>query len=281
MNSDYKTQITERVKEGVNNWIGELKTKHPELLLTRQWQLLWPRGFEEGHNVVPVVTSAKQGQHLVAEARFVLPPSMELDLDALELSLKDEVYDPSARDLITPTVDNPLETLSSLVQGINGFLESLTIKQKPAVPSDPFGSIKARPFSAAAPLSIQRPWESARLLDSTEVEQIREAMEKSPFLPEWYATITSQKVADELLTKLAEGYLHQRSLGRTNGLKEYFEQYTAYLQKENKVHQFCHYKGKPVKFDEKGWCLEAYCSKKPYQAVCPRASLRFGSHPDD
>ena len=281
MNSDYKTQITEHIKEGVNNWIGELKTKHPELLLTRQWRLLWPRGFEEGHNLVPVVTSAKQGQHLVAEASFVLPSSMELDLDALELSLKDEVYDPSSQELIAPTVDNPLATLSSLVQGINGFLESLTIKQKPAVPSDPFGSIKARPFSAASPLSIQRPWESARPLDSTEVDQIRAAMEKSPFLPEWYASINNQTVADELLTKLAEGYLHQRSLGRTNGLKDYFEQYTTYLQKENKVHQFCHYKGKPVKFDDKGWCLEAYCSKKPYQAVCPRASLRFGAHPDN
>ena len=29
MSNDYKTQITERIKEGVNNWIGELKTKHP------------------------------------------------------------------------------------------------------------------------------------------------------------------------------------------------------------------------------------------------------------
>ncbi len=246
MNSDYKTQITERIKEGVNNWIGELKAKHPELLLTRQWRLLWPRGFEEGHNVVPVVTSAKQGQHLVAEARFVLPPSMELDLDALELSLKDEVYDPGSQNQVFPTPNDPLRTRSSLVQGINGFLESLTIKQKPAVPADPFGSIKARPFSTATPLSIQRPWESPSLLDSTEVDQIRAAMEKSPFLPDWYSTIGNQTVADELLTKLAEGYLHQRSLGRTTGLKDYFEQYSDYLLREKKLHHFCHYKGKPV-----------------------------------
>ena len=84
MNSEYKTQITQRIKDGLNTWIGELKTKHPELLLTRQWHLIWPRGFEEGHNTVPVVTSCKEGQHLVAEASFVLPSSMELDLDALE-----------------------------------------------------------------------------------------------------------------------------------------------------------------------------------------------------
>ena len=280
MNSDYKTQITEHIKEGVNNWIGELKAKHPELLLTRQWRLIWPRGFEEGHNLVPVVTSAKQGQHLVAEARFVLPPSMELDLDALELSLKDEVYDPGSQNQVFPTPYDPLGTLSSLVQGINGFLESLTIKQKPAVPADPFGSIKARPFSTASPLSIQRPWDDSRL-DLSEVDDIRRAMEKSPYLPEWYASVSSPKVADDLLTRLAEGYLHQRSLGRTSGLKDYFDQYTAYLKKENKVHEFCSYKGKPVKFDDRGFCTESYCSKKPFSAVCPRTSLRFGAHPND
>ncbi len=280
MNGDYKAPITERIKEGVNSWITELKAKHPELLLTRQWHVIWPRGFQEGHNVVPVVTSAKQGQHLVAEASFVLPSSMEIDLDALELSLKDEVNTLGAQEVIAPTANDPLGTLSSLVQGINGFLESLTIKQKPTVPADPFGSIKSRSFSATSPLSIQRPWDDSRL-DLSEVDDIRRAMEKSPYLPEWYATISSQKVADDLLTRLAEGYLHQRSLGRTSGLKDYFDQYTAYLQKENRVHHFCSYKGKPVKLDGRNWCLEPYCSKKPYQAVCPRTTLRFGPHPDN
>ena len=119
MNSDYKTQITERIKAGVNDWIGDLKNKHPELLLTRQWRLLWPRGFKEGHNVVPIITSAKQGQHLVAEARFVLPPSMELDLDALDLSLKDEVYEPDIDQSVAPRSNNPLGTIADLVRGIN------------------------------------------------------------------------------------------------------------------------------------------------------------------
>ena len=106
-------------------------------------------------------------------------------------------------------------------------------------------------------------------------------MVKSPNLPEWYATISSQKVADDLLTRLAEGYLHQRSLGRTDGLKQYFDQYTTYLKKENKLHEFCSYKGKAVKLDDRGFCTESYCSKKPFQAVCPRTSLRFGAHPDN
>ena len=281
MNSDYKTQITERIKEGVNNWIGELKSKHPELLLTRQWRALWSRGFNEGHNTVALVTSCKAGQHLVAEASFVLPASMELDLDALELSLKDEPYAPGAGELIAPAANDPLGTLSSLVRGINGLLESLVGKQAPAVSSDPLSVIKPRPFAVAAPLSIQRPRESHALQDITQVEDIRQAMRKSPYLPEWYATISSQKVADDLLTRLAEGYLHQRSLGRTSGLKDYFEQYSDYLLKENKLHHFCHYKGKPVKFDEKGWCLQPYCSKKPYQNVCTRATLRFGAHTED
>ena len=142
MNSDYKTQITERIKTGINDWIGELKTKHPELLLTRQWRALWPRGFNEGHNAVAVVTGCKAGQHLVAEASFVLPSSMELDLDALELSLKDEAYAPGALERIDPKANDPLGTLSSLVQGINGFLESLAGKQAPLASSEPFGAIK-------------------------------------------------------------------------------------------------------------------------------------------
>ena len=281
MNSDYKTQITERIKTGINDWIGELKIKHPELLLTRQWRALWPRGFNEGHNTVAVVTSCKAGQHLVAEASFVLPASMELDLDALELSLKDAAYAPGAGEPTTHAANDPLGTLSSLVQGINGFLESLAGKQVPVVSSDPLSVIKPHPFAAASPLSIQRPWESHALQDITQVEDIREAMRKSPYLPEWYATISSQKVADDLLTRLAEGYLHQRSLGRTDGLKDYFELYTAHLKKENKVYEHCSYKGKAVKLDDRGFCTESYCSKKPFQAVCPRSSLRFGAHPDD
>ena len=228
-----------------------------------------------------VVTSCKAGQHLVAEASFVLPSSMELDLDALELSLKDEAYAPGALERIDPKANDPLGTLSSLVQGINGFLESLAGKQ--SIATSPTTHIATKPslFSSASPLSIQRPWESPALQDITQVEDIRQAMVKSPFLPEWYATISSQKVADDLLTRLSEGYLHQRSLGSTNGLKDYFEQYTTYLKKENKVHEFCSYKGKPVKFDDKGWCLQPFCSKKPYQDVCPRATLRFGAHTEE
>ena len=85
MTEDYKKHITERIKDRVNHWIEELKGKHPELLLTKQWRILWPKGFTEGQNVIPVVTSSKQGKYLVGQVQFLLPKDLELDMDAVEL----------------------------------------------------------------------------------------------------------------------------------------------------------------------------------------------------
>jgi hypothetical protein len=48
--SEYRKAITERIKESVNNWIETLKKEQPELLLTKQWQVLFPKGFNEGYN---------------------------------------------------------------------------------------------------------------------------------------------------------------------------------------------------------------------------------------
>ena len=92
MTTDYQSQITDRVKEGINRWIEELKGKHPELLLTKRWRIHWPKGFSEGNNTVSVVTSCKQGQYLVGQVEFVLPQNLELDLEAVELVLKDEPF---------------------------------------------------------------------------------------------------------------------------------------------------------------------------------------------
>ncbi len=93
MTEDYKKHITERIKDRVNHWIEELKSKHPELLLTKQWRILWPKGFIEGQNVIPVVTSSKQGKYLVGQVQFVLPQDLELDMDVVELVLEDEPYE--------------------------------------------------------------------------------------------------------------------------------------------------------------------------------------------
>ena len=39
LTNGYKKQITERIRVSVNNWIDELKVKHKELLLTKQWKI--------------------------------------------------------------------------------------------------------------------------------------------------------------------------------------------------------------------------------------------------
>ena len=66
MSDEYKKLITDRIREEVNRWIEELKEQHKDLLLTKQWRILFPKGFTPGHNSIPVVTHSKNGQHLVA-----------------------------------------------------------------------------------------------------------------------------------------------------------------------------------------------------------------------
>ncbi len=129
MTEDYKKHITERIKDKVNHWIEELKEKHPELLLTKQWRLLWPKGFTEGQNVIPVVTSSKQGKYLVGQVQFVLPKDLELDMDAVDLVFQDAPYkDPARKKPKAPVpLNEPLDLLNDLVLGINGFLQSLNI----------------------------------------------------------------------------------------------------------------------------------------------------------
>ena len=136
------------------------------------------------------------------------------------------------------------------------------------------------------PLPIHRPGEptSARLsiTELESVDEVKRQMRRSPYLPEWYGTIQSREVADDLLKRLAEGYLHyQRQVGRGVSLEEYFKRYTDYLQKEGKLHTYCKYKGKPVHLDSDNWCSETYCSKKPFNSQCPQTTLRFGATPED
>jgi len=71
--ADYQESITLRIKEPVTRWIAELQAREPELLLTKQWQILFPRGFKAGFNCLPVLTGSKHGRRLIAEVEFVLP----------------------------------------------------------------------------------------------------------------------------------------------------------------------------------------------------------------
>ncbi|MFC1583872.1 hypothetical protein ACFL4U_04220, partial [Candidatus Neomarinimicrobiota bacterium] len=81
---------------------------------------------------------------------------------------------------------------------------------------------------------------------------------------------------------LAEGYLHyQRQIGHSVSLEDYFRKYTDYLLKEGKLHHYCKYKGKAVRLDSDDWCIETYCSKKPFHSECPQVTLHFGAPPED
>ena len=90
MTADYKQQIRERIKDAINSHIETIKTNHPELLLTKQWNIIFPKGFQAGHNILPIATSSKKGKYLVGEVQFLLPDSLELDYDSIELLLRDE-----------------------------------------------------------------------------------------------------------------------------------------------------------------------------------------------
>lgn len=134
----YKELIAGIIKNRVNEWINELKEKHPDNKLTRQWKTVFPKGYTEGQNVLPVVTSAKDGQQVVAEVQFILPMSLELDPDMVELVLlnkpyQDTDYNTTTRNPNVPVpLDEPIEILNELVLGINDFLINLDITQNPA-----------------------------------------------------------------------------------------------------------------------------------------------------
>lgn len=124
----YKELVTGIIKNRVNEWINELKEKHPENKLTRQWKVLFPKGYTEGQNVLPVVTSAKDGQYIIGEVQFILPESLELDPDMVELVLKNKPYQDTDYNIkvrnhnLPVPIDEPIEVLNELVLGINDFL---------------------------------------------------------------------------------------------------------------------------------------------------------------
>ncbi|TVL98084.1 MAG: hypothetical protein CV087_21790 [Candidatus Brocadia sp. WS118] len=277
MSNEYKKQITERIKERVNNWIEELKGKHPELLITKQWKPRFPAGFKPGHIVIPVVTTSKQGKHLVAEVQFFLDESMDFEPESIELVLKDEPYsEPELPKKVSPIpMDEPLDVLNEIVAGLNSFLTGLnlpTTTQNPVSTSLFPLSNSSKPIKVVSNLSPNA---------TDEISSVGRQMLNSPHLPDWFKTIYSREVREGLLEKLAEGYVHYcRQVGRKVELKDFFDVYTEHLKKQNKLHLFCSYQGKPVVFDANNECTEHYCSKKPYNATCPIANLKFGAAPD-
>ncbi len=244
--SDYQKQILDRIKDRINEWLETLKQKSPELLLTRQWRIVWLKGFKQGQNTMPVITSCKDGEYQIGEIQIVLPPSLELDLEAVELALKEQPYLGSEKAQSQPSIDDPLDLLNDLVLGINGFLAGMPI-QSTAIPKFETQS----PFS---PLKVHSLNGQTTVLSGTH-RDLEETIKKSPFLPDWFKQIENRNVAQGMLTKLAEGYAqYNQRKGYTTQLSEYFDEYTEALLTQDKLHNHCPYKGRGVEMDYQGYC---------------------------
>ena len=274
---DYKSQITLRIKDAINNWIDDLKEKDKELLLTKQWQVLFPRGFKSGFNTLPVVTNSKNGKQLVGEVGFVLPESLELDLDSIELTLKNEPYQEDQKQVSRHrSLNEPLDILNGIIVNINSFLQGLSPT------SDTLKPLNMRPLGTN-PLPGAAPTQTIRINhnDTSDIDSIRKTLLQSSYLPDWFKTIDSMEIREQLLSKIAESLAHyQKQIGHTVDLQEFFEKYTEMLLKQDKLYHYCKYKSKPVELDSDQHCTENYCSKKPYHNECPNVTLRFGIKPN-
>ena len=289
MTNGYKKAITQKIKEGVNNWIETLKKESPELLLTKQWQVLFPKGFNEGYNVLSVVTGSKKGKHLVAQVEFVLPSDLELDYDDLELVLKNEPYIESKpkmkKNAVPVPIDEPIDVLNNLVLGVNSFLSSLNIN----IPSSPVLSgfnltekqqppLKVSPLLSTNPQVI--PLEAAlpTNTDNNLIDKVKGEMLKSEHLPDWLKTIESREVFETLMQKLAEGFIHyQQKLGKPVEVKDFFDKYEEHLKEKGKLYYHGKYKGKAITHDSKDYDQELNSSTKPYHAKCSHSTLKFGT----
>ena len=277
MSDEYKKLIIERVRDEINRRIDELKEKHADLLLTKQWRILYPKGFLAGHNSIPVVTHSKDGQHLIAEIQFVLPDDLNLDIEDIQLVLKDEGYQDTTgsakQNSSHPVpVDEPLDMLNRIVLGINEFISSLGTRPMPS------GNIQPKPNLANGTANSP-----IRVLGSenSDLEDLKRRMINSSLLPEWIKSIELKTTYDEVISKLAIAYqqYQRQTMGRSD-LGEFFAKYTAHLLNAGHLHYYCSYKGKPVELNERGHCQESYCSKKPFSDKCNVPKLRFGGMPD-
>jgi len=293
---DYKQQITLRIKDNLNQWIDKLKSENPELLLTKQWKVHFPDGFKAGFNSLPVVTNAKQGKHLVAEVEFVLPESLELDLENLELNLKNEPFLETKKQIKRPVLlDNSLDILNNLIIGLNEFMQGF----RGAAPSTYAASkvngnvpiINTVPIAPIAPTAPFNPAQQNRTIEvksvqpntirvngAGDIDSIKHQLLQSADLPEWFRTIDSREIREQLLQKIAETLAHYRQqLGREVDLTDFFRQYTNQLMKAGRLYHYCKYKAKAIHLDDEGLCTENYCSKKPFRNTCPQVTLKFGS----
>lgn len=270
---DYKDLITEKIKDEVNNWINKLKEEYPKLGLTRQWKVHHTNGFTPGVITLPVITGSKKGNYLISEVTFQVPSTLELDIESIELTHKNEPYKELKKETLHKPISEPLSILNEMIVSVNHFLHGLNTSEKPI----------QRPLFS--PSSIQtvgsqlkvKPIEPTVSIQSNEnVGFIIQEIKKIDNLPLWLSNITSREVKETLTQKIAEGYLNYRNKGNQITLPGFLKMYEEYLKKENKLKDYCKYKNKEVVLDNRGFCTENYCSKKPFNSVCTHSTLKFG-----
>lgn len=279
MGEAYKKQITEQIKDAVNDWIEKLKIEYSELLITMQWSVIWPKGFAPGHNVIPVVTGSKKGKHLIGSVQFLLPENLELDMDTVELVLKNEpfkeVKGKKGKNVPVP-LDEPLDILNELILGLNEFISGINIPTLTQTNRPQFSLLASNPKKSARKVNVINGNRST--ITATDLDDVMSELIKSQALPDWFRSVESLDVRSELIKKIAEALLHYRKqTGRQVDIREFFDQYNQHLLKQNKLHHWCKYKSKPVRLDSSQHCTESYCSKKPYHSECPQAVLKFGT----
>jgi len=283
---DYKQMIRESIATEIGEWIERLKTQDNELKLTRQWNVIFPKGFEPGNNVLRVITGSRDGKRLIGEVSFILPDNLELDTDDLNLTLKNEPFNESKKPKVTPEpMEDSFDLLNKMVVSINEFLSGVEIEHPNRTRDHrqtPFFGIDVEKKGKLNVIGFDNGYVGQMKVSTDKLESVKREMTASSHLPEWFKTISSHEIRNSLLEKLAEGYIHYRAkLGRDVPLREFFSEYTKHLKKTGKLHDYCPYKAKPVDLTEQGHCLEDYCSKKPYNAPCSVPVLKFGKKPKE
>ena len=284
--NDYKKLIRESIKERIEEWIERLKTQNDDLKLTRQWKVIFPRGFDSGNNVLAITTGSKEGKRLIGEVSFILPDNLELDSGDLTLRLKNEPFKESIAPKIAPEpIEDSLDLINRIVVSMNEFLSGIE-QERPSRSRDhketPFFGNDVEKKTKINVIGFDNGLIGQTNIGTDRLESIKREMLASSYLPEWFKTINSHEIRNELLEKFTEGYIHYKTkLGRDVGFKEFFDEYTAHLKKSGKLHDYCPYKAKPVNLTEEGHCLEDYCSKKPYNAPCGVPVLKFGAKPKE
>jgi len=262
----YQDQITAKIRTAVNDHIEKLKLEHPELLITKQWKVMFDDGFVPGHVSLPVVTGSKYGKYLVADVEFIVPENLEIDLDAIELTLRDEPYQNKKRVVTSPAIDEPLGLINDIIVGVNNFLSEMNLtNSRPMVQKLNIGS-----SPHINPLKV-----NSILPSSHEIGEVRDRIRSSGILPDWLKSVSNRDVYDQLIDKIAEGYT-EYSKTKDVSLSSFIKLYEDYLKREGKLNDYCKYKAQPITLDEKGHCIEAYCSKKPYNRACEHSVLQFG-----